>query len=198
MFSINRLFYLSFKVKLQFFKTFLLPHFDYCLSLCIYFSKTVLSKLFKCYFIVLNKLFKFDFSNMNLSSINNYLKKYGLFCFHYRVLYRLLLFSHKIVNSKSGPICLKEALSFKELSMIPYNLRSNIQFSIESCRTHYGDLTFHAFFSKLLNNSCINQINDSIINFKSFISLNLDTLVGKFLKIFPKFNIDLPNLFVKL
>jgi hypothetical protein len=43
LFSINKLFYLAKAVKIQFFKSFILPLFDYCLSLCIYFSK----KLFK-------------------------------------------------------------------------------------------------------------------------------------------------------
>ena len=39
-YCIKRLFFLSTNVKLQFFKTFILPYFDYCLSLAIYFSKT--------------------------------------------------------------------------------------------------------------------------------------------------------------
>lgn len=30
LYSIKRLFYLSFKVKLQFFKTFIMPYFDFC------------------------------------------------------------------------------------------------------------------------------------------------------------------------
>jgi hypothetical protein len=33
LYSINRLFYLPFNVKLQFFKSFLLPYFDYGISL---------------------------------------------------------------------------------------------------------------------------------------------------------------------
>ena len=40
LFSIKIIFYLSQSVKLQFFKTFILPHFDYCSSLVIHFSKT--------------------------------------------------------------------------------------------------------------------------------------------------------------
>jgi len=37
--SIKRLFYLATHVKIQFFKTLILPYFDYCLSLVIYFPK---------------------------------------------------------------------------------------------------------------------------------------------------------------
>jgi hypothetical protein len=40
LFSYKKLFYLSFTTKVQFFKTFILPHFDYCFSLYIYFTKT--------------------------------------------------------------------------------------------------------------------------------------------------------------
>ena len=60
-FAIKRLFYLLFEVKLQFFKSFILPPFDYCLSLVIYFSKTALQKLahsyYKCLFILLKLRF---------------------------------------------------------------------------------------------------------------------------------------------
>ena len=47
--SIKRLFYLSHKVKLQFFKSFILPFFDYCLSLAIYFPKSTIQKLANSY-----------------------------------------------------------------------------------------------------------------------------------------------------
>ena len=36
MYSIKRLFYLPLSTKIQFFKTFILPLFDYCLTLSIY------------------------------------------------------------------------------------------------------------------------------------------------------------------
>ncbi len=32
LFSFKRLFFLSFEIKVQFFKTFILPHFNYCFS----------------------------------------------------------------------------------------------------------------------------------------------------------------------
>ena len=60
--SIKRLAYLPFSVKLQFFKTFILPLFDYCLSLVYYFSKSQIQTLENCYNACLFKLFKFDFT----------------------------------------------------------------------------------------------------------------------------------------
>ena len=50
MHSIKRLFYLCTSVKIQFFKTFILPYFDYCLSLITYFF---LQQHTKVYAIVL-------------------------------------------------------------------------------------------------------------------------------------------------
>ena len=50
-FSIKRLFYLSSKVKNQFFKTFILPYFEYCLSLIVYFSKASIYKLSKSFYM---------------------------------------------------------------------------------------------------------------------------------------------------
>ena len=59
LFTIKRLFYLSTSVKMQFFKTFLLPYFDYCLSLLMYFPKTTIQSLSNCFNSCLFKLFKF-------------------------------------------------------------------------------------------------------------------------------------------
>jgi hypothetical protein len=47
--SIKRLFYLSAPVKIQFFKTFILPCFDYCSTLAIYYSKRIIQKIANCY-----------------------------------------------------------------------------------------------------------------------------------------------------
>ena len=50
LYSIKRLFYLSKSVKIQFFKTFILPYFDNCFSLIIYHSKPILQKFFNFYY----------------------------------------------------------------------------------------------------------------------------------------------------
>ena len=98
LYSIKRIFQLCFSVKVQFFKTFLLPYFDYCISLCIYFSKTVLQKLCNMFYVCIFKLFKLNFSDQDSTTVNNCLKKYNLFSFQHRVLYRILLFSYKTIN----------------------------------------------------------------------------------------------------
>ena len=60
LYSIKRLFYLSTKVKIQFFKTFILPYFEYCQSLVIYFPKSTIQRLSNCFNLCLYKLFKFS------------------------------------------------------------------------------------------------------------------------------------------
>ena len=53
LYSIKRIFYLSFDVKIQFFKTFILPYFDYCLSIIIYFGQEAIKNYQKCSISVL-------------------------------------------------------------------------------------------------------------------------------------------------
>lgn len=73
LFSIKRLFFISNKVKIQFFKTFVLPYFDYCSTIYIYFSKQAIQKLSNTYNLSLYKLFNFkwdvkisnDFNELN-------------------------------------------------------------------------------------------------------------------------------------
>ena len=94
LFSIKRLFVLSTSVKMRFFKTFVLPYFDYCISLLVYFPKLMLQKLSKCYYLCLYKLFNFRFDGCEPNNINTFLTNYGLFAFENRVLYRLLTFTN--------------------------------------------------------------------------------------------------------
>ena len=56
LYSIKWLFYLSTSVKIQFFKTFILLYFDYCLSLPIYFPKSTLQTLSQRCVIVIKKI----------------------------------------------------------------------------------------------------------------------------------------------
>ena len=55
LFSIKRIFYHSTSVKIQFFKSFILPYFDYCCSLFIHFLKCILQKLSNLYYLCLFK-----------------------------------------------------------------------------------------------------------------------------------------------
>jgi hypothetical protein len=54
---IQKLFQLSMPVKVQYFKTFILSYFDYCVTLCIYFSEFRIQKLTNSYNNCIFRLF---------------------------------------------------------------------------------------------------------------------------------------------
>jgi hypothetical protein len=96
LYSIQKLNQLHLSVKIQFLKTFILPYFDYCSTLCIYFSKEILQKLAKTYnncifkLINTNKTFNFLIQSSNDFNLwNNHLDIYNLYSFQHRILFRL-------------------------------------------------------------------------------------------------------------
>jgi hypothetical protein len=199
LYSIKKLFYLSTSVKVQFFKAFILPYFDYCLSLSIYYSKSVVQKLCNCYNMCLVKLFnstkndKFIFNDEDddkLIKINNFLKKFNIFSFTHRIFIRLNLFLFKIVTNESPPL-LNSYLK-KEDNQYMFKLRSfNSQCLKETNSTlHYGDLTFKHFFSEFYNKFLVYNTSLSLKQFKKYIFINLDNLVNDFVKNFIKFNLN--------
>ena len=131
LFSIKRLFFLCTAVKIQFFKSFILPYFDYCSSIFIYFPKTTLQKINNSFNYCLFKLFKFKFTTDKSSSeeeisynrFNDLLEKYKLFTFQHRLIYRILIFIHKIVNNDNAPLLLKNMINKYEISSSSYRLR---------------------------------------------------------------------------
>ena len=99
LFRNRRLFHLSNTVKIQFFKTFILLYFDYCLSLIIYFTKPTFLSLNNCFNICIYKLFKFtpdkyiiddekDFE-IKMEDFLKKLQSYSLLTLQSRILTRL-------------------------------------------------------------------------------------------------------------
>ena len=124
-FNIKKLFFLPQEVKMTFFKAFILPSFDYCISLALYYSKKSLQKLCKSFYFCLFKLFKFNFYNKSEQYINEFLEPFGLSSFQYRFVTKILLFIAKIGTIKTAPIVLKKQIQLKECLNLDHNLRSN-------------------------------------------------------------------------
>ena len=118
MFSIKRLFFLSNNVKLQFFKKFCLPYYDYCLSICIYYSKTLLAKLYKSYYACLYRLFKFNLVDCTISTVQTFLTRYVLSSNQYRVFVKLSIMFFNM-HQPSAPYNLRSLL-VQERRVIPY------------------------------------------------------------------------------
>ena len=202
LYSINRLFYLPFNVKLQFFKSFILPYFDYGLSLSIYFHKDAIRRLCKSYYICLKKLFNFSFIDTTQrfgvikshDAINLALKEHNLFSFHHRLVYRLLLFIHKIIFQEGAPKLLKSWLTLNKCH-VNINLRSNNTKTFNTFRTFtkFGDLHFTLFFSKFLNKLNFDSFDSSFQKFKNdrLINGKINGDLSTLLKYFPKFDCDL-------
>jgi hypothetical protein len=102
--------FLSNETRLQFFKTFVLPHFDYCISLSIYYTTELRMTLVKLYNFCLRKLglvrlVTFDHvRDIDSMAFNSILQKYGLFSFSCGVLYRLSLFAHNVFNQDNESV----------------------------------------------------------------------------------------------
>ena len=185
---IKRLFFLSTNVKLQFFKTFLLPYFDYCLTLTIYYSKEAIQKLCNLYYNCLFKLFKLQLNNMDTNWINNYLKRYNLFSFQHRVFYRLSIFTF---NNKK----LISKLEHNSSRAIPYSLRNNEHLATIQTVLKEGKKTLQYFFSKFINSFYINYLNLKFSIFKNFVLSNIELFFENFIFLFPLFQLKV-NIFI--
>ena len=202
LYSIKRLFYLSFSVKMQFFKSFILPHFDYCSTLYLYLPKVIIQKLSNLYYYCLFKLFKFNFSE-NVDVVNQKLSDYGLLSFQHRIFQRFAVFSHKIYTLPTSPPNLSNQLksNVAELLVSTSNftsitLRSRTIVSSSQSNLKYGELTFGKFFNKLLNR-CF-SLSDLILDVKTFL-LKFSENINKYFQFFSlnflNFNLYIKNFF---
>ena len=110
LFAIKKLFYLSLDFKLQFFKSFILPSFDYCLALIIYFPKTALQKLAHSSYRLFI-LLKLRIDSESSEEINTIISEYKLMSFNHLILFKLALFSFKIKHNSNSLVILKECLN---------------------------------------------------------------------------------------
>ena len=158
LFSIKRLFYLCTSVKIQFFKTFILPYFDYIFNIILYFSKEAIQRLANCFYLCIFKLLKINFNSSTFNEINNLLEKYGLFAFQHRALERMLTFSYKIINFANSPPHLKEQLVKNETRNLKYDLRNKDELIESGSRTSSGEKTFGYFFLDIIKQIQYRQI----------------------------------------
>jgi len=207
LFSIKKLFYLSFQVKLQFFKTFILPYFDYCSTLFIYFNKTTIQKIANSYYYCLSRLLKFKFTakyinnNFDFNHLNNELEKLNLQSFQHRILSRLLIFAHKVANHPDSPTNLSKHLSYIQCNNHSYDLRnyhSSVQLFVPpiSYLNNFGSKTFQYNFPKLLNQTCVLDLNLPSKLFKNRVFNNINNYFNKFVESFKNFELNYVSAFI--
>jgi len=194
LYSIKRLFYLSFSVKLQFFKTFIQPYFDYCSTIFIYFSKSAIQRIANYFYICLNKLlnFKCTTTPVDFNNINNSLEKMGLNSLQHRLFIRLMTFSHKLFTNEFAPLNLKSSLQLKQ-SSASISTRStmikNIAINDIGVLNDYGKKTFNYFFGNFINAFCINDFSLTFKFFKTRTINNVNLFFNSFICNFSCFDI---------
>ena len=156
LYSIKKIFFLPFLVKVQFFKSFILPVFDYCSNLFVYISKHLILKLRRAYNSCIYKLFQIDLRNLSLEQSNSKLAHLHIFDFHYRICLRLTLFTNNLLYNPHAPTTLKNSLTKKQDRVIEEYTRitrsyTNNQIIINHSRTNFGMKTFNNVFARIIN-----------------------------------------------
>lgn len=178
LYSIERIYHLSFEVKLQFFKTFILPHFVYCMTLLIYYPKETIQKLANYYNFCIYKLFKInplinDMDDFNM--LNLRLERFNLNTFVHRLIYRLSTFIYYIFN-KQVILELSSSFKYKYEHQSNYHLRNRNSLIVPSIGKYnnYFKNSFPYFFSKLINELLINDLKLSESTFKTRVKNNIN------------------------
>lgn len=198
LYSIKRLFYLCMSVKVQFFKTFVLPYFDYCLSLLVYFPKSTIQGLSNCFNCCLYKLFKIKLdynvdNNITDEDINNFNKNlqiHGLFSFQHRLMNKLLSFLNFIITDKFAPINLKNEIVEHEIED-DSNTKTTRNGTYSSIVTEkFGQQTFGYFFSKLKSSLLSSHYEMTPVLFKNLINSSMSLNFPIFVKKFARFDVQ--------
>jgi hypothetical protein len=197
-YSIKRLFFLSENTRLHFFKSFVLPHFDYCNSLVIYLCKTQINQLEHQYNASLFHLLNLRLNSLDIFDQYSLLKKFNLFPYKYRVFYRLSLFMYKIMN---GNVLqhIKDRLISSDLTeesttnLTRYRKRcilasqNTTSFETDAClfvvpkrNTKSGELSISIFLPNFINKILKKSYDFNFSEFKFFILHNILILYSKF------------------
>ena len=165
--------------------------------LAIYFPKVVLQKLANCYYMCLFKLFKFKFDGLNGQGMNDFLHKYNIFAFEHRILYRLFLFSYKLLKDDAAPENLKSQLKLNSTRNLKHDLRNKDKLIVQPPENNkYGESTFGNFFPHFINLFSNEFLCSPISIFKTTVLKKFDSHYEQFIKKFSKFNLKYKHIFI--
>jgi len=191
LFSIKRIFCLPYSVKIQFFKSFIMPYYDYCSSLIIYWSKTAIRKIVRSFYNSVRILLRINLCNKTIFEIDNILGQQGLRSIQSRYFYKLLLNVQNINYNVNAPVELKEMLINNQVTH-EYNFRISTEsqncYRVEKLCLRAGERTFGVFYSRLFNKLKINLSLFDKPNFQIFINNNFYTLYNNFINNFDFLN----------
>jgi len=179
LYSIKRLFYLCQSVKLQFFKSFIMP--DYCSTIYYYFPKATLQKIYNSYNYKISKLLNLN-ATVDANNFNTLLENYALNNFQHRLLIRMATFLHKIVNIEQAPKLLTDQIRMNvNINKGGYNLKNKFQVNQPlRIQNHYGEATFVYFCSKFIKNFILVGLKNNFYTFRKLLFNNLNNHFVKY------------------
>ena len=168
----------SYETLIRFFKTFILPFFDYCSSLFIYMSKTLLTRFNRFFCKCIYKLLKLNIHNLNIEEQANILANYNIRPYFYRLIERFAIFSKKImINDILSNI--KDKLQTRTNK---FNVRTFDSFKVPKNITFDGKRRISVFLPKFLNKILKNSYNNSYSDLKKHFSSNMKTFYVQFME----------------
>lgn len=177
-FSTKKVFFLPFQTKLQYFKSFVLPHFDYCSSLFVYFSPTLVASVARFYDHMVFNLLGVNVSGLPPCEQQSLLEPHGLFSFYFRMFYRFSLFSYRVLN---GTILgdLGGGLKFRpQVKGLREGTRGLV--TVPFSRTTRGLRRISVFLPKFVNLVIRRAYGLSFSDYKAFVLDGLSGLFDKF------------------
>ena len=162
LYSIKKLFYLSLNIKVQFFKTFIQPHFDYCSSLAVYLNKTLVNTIERFYKNFLFRLTGIPFLNHSLTQQLSILKPFNLLPYKIRIFYKFNTFCYNIFNKKILS-AFNQNIILNNLGYLRHTNDGKEAFE----RTKFSLARRSIFLPKLINNVLVNSLNLSFSDFRN-------------------------------
>ena len=172
---LKKIFFLTPNIKLHFFKTFILPHFNYCSSILVYFSKTLLERLKVVYNSCLFNHLGIDLCNVSFEMQLAVLEPFNLFPFYGRLFFHLSLFYHKILHKKNLHSIMGDLVKLKNPARI---VNTNI-FLLPKRKSVKSSKSLSFFLPKFCNKVLGHAYNLELKDFKSFILSNFMVIYSK-------------------
>jgi len=197
--SIKNIFYLPTAVKLQFFKSFIMPYYDYCSTLYIYFPKVAIQRLANSNNLCIYKLLGLKLTTIKTddyrNDLNNLLESYGLSNFQHRIIKRMLVFTQKLLKAResiTGPKILTNLLKKNSELNKGYMLRNLHEIATQQINdlNGFGEDTFNYIFCRIANEFCVNETEIDINFYKNRVKNNINIIFKEFIKHWPKFDLN--------
>ena len=155
LFAIKKIYYLSADVKLQFLKSFILPFFDYCLTLAIYYSRANQAQLEKLYNFCIFKFLRLKLKYCSIEEQRAVLRPFRLQPFMIRLYLKVGMLVHGIFHRR-----LLEAFRNRvPTNSSKYALRSNRRFIRPISNTKSGNRRLLNVFVRAIDTIWNNSIN---------------------------------------